>query len=133
MRLSQYGVPVFKSEGQSSLVATSLNSASSYQQLFTRERCCSSCHEQGTKKKFWVSVRNRTSDLRIPCSDASHLSHRDSTVSEVYYEVHDTRTILVTPFAIFQWSSDVIEPGMNIITYLAYEEYIVKVNQGNFA
>ena len=25
----------------------------------------SSCHERGTKKKFWVPVRNRTSDLRI--------------------------------------------------------------------
>ena len=25
----------------------------------------SSCHERGTKKKFWVPIRNRTSDLRI--------------------------------------------------------------------
>ena len=25
----------------------------------------SSCHERGTKKKFWVPMRNRTSDLRI--------------------------------------------------------------------
>ena len=30
----------------------------------------SSCHERGTKKKFWVPMRNRTSDLRIPRSDA---------------------------------------------------------------
>ena len=30
----------------------------------------SSCHERGTKKKFWVLMRNRTSDLRIPHSDA---------------------------------------------------------------
>ena len=36
----------------------------------------------GTKKKFWVPMRNRTSDLRIPRSDALPLSHRDSTVSE---------------------------------------------------
>ena len=25
----------------------------------------SSCHERGTRKKFWVPMRNRTSDLRI--------------------------------------------------------------------
>ena len=43
---------------------------------------CSSCHERGTEKKFWVPMRNRTSDLRIPRSDALPLSHRDSTVSE---------------------------------------------------
>ena len=52
-----------------------------------------SCHERGTKKKFWVPMRNRTSDLRIPHSDALPLSHRDSTVSEVYYEVHMTRVL----------------------------------------
>ena len=33
-------------------------------------------------------MRNRTSNLRIPPSDVLPLSHRDSTVSEVYYEVH---------------------------------------------
>ena len=38
-------------------------------------------------------MRNRTSDLRIPRSDALPLSHRDSTVSEVYYEVHMTRIL----------------------------------------
>ena len=43
------------------------------------------------QKKFWVPTKNRTSDLRIPGSDALPLSHRDSTVSEVYYEVHMTR------------------------------------------
>ena len=53
----------------------------------------SSCHERGTKKKFRVPIRNRTSDLRIPRSDALPLSHRDSTVSEVYYEVHMTRVL----------------------------------------
>ena len=37
-----------------------------------------------------IPVRNRTSDLRIPRSDAPPLSHRDSTVNEVYYEVHMT-------------------------------------------
>ena len=36
-------------------------------------------------------MRNRTSDPRIPRSDAQPLRHsRDSTVSEVYHEVHVT-------------------------------------------
>ena len=38
-------------------------------------------------------MRNQTSDLRIPRSDALPLSHRDSTVSEVYYKVHMTRVL----------------------------------------
>ena len=38
-------------------------------------------------------MRNQTSDLRIPRSDALPLSHRDSTVSEVYFEVHMTRVL----------------------------------------
>ena len=38
-------------------------------------------------------MRHRTSDLRILRSDALPLSHRDSTVSEVYYEVHMTRVL----------------------------------------
>ena len=42
---------------------------------------------------FFVSMRNGTSDLRIPRSDALPLSHKDSTMSEVYYEVHLTRIL----------------------------------------
>ena len=38
-------------------------------------------------------MRNRTSDLRIPRSDALPLSHRDSTLSEIYYEVHVKRVL----------------------------------------
>ena len=38
-------------------------------------------------------MRNRTSNLRIPRSDALPLSHRDSTVSEVSYEVHMTHVL----------------------------------------
>ena len=38
-------------------------------------------------------MRNRTSDLRSERSDALPLSHRDSTVSEVYYEVHMKRVL----------------------------------------
>ena len=52
-----------------------------------------SCHERGTKKTFWVPMRNRTLDQRIPRSDALPLSHRDPTVSEVNYEVHMTRVL----------------------------------------
>ena len=44
-------------------------------------------------------MRNRTSDLRISRSDALPLSHRDSTVSEVYYEVHLT-SVLHSPASI---------------------------------
>ena len=40
-----------------------------------------------------VPLRNRTSDLKIPSSDALPLSYRDSTVSEVYYEVHMIRVL----------------------------------------
>ena len=32
-------------------------------------------------------MRNRTSDLQIPHSNALPLSHRDSTVSKVYYKL----------------------------------------------
>ena len=35
-----------------------------------REIYFSSCHGRGTKNKFRVPARNRTSDLRIPRSDA---------------------------------------------------------------
>ena len=38
-------------------------------------------------------MKNRTSNFRIPPSDALPLSHRDSTVSEVYYEVDMTRVL----------------------------------------
>ena len=60
---------------------------------FHRERCFSSFRERETKKKCWVRMKNRTSDLLIPRSDALPLSHRDSTVSEVYYEVHITHVL----------------------------------------
>ena len=47
----------------------------------------------GKKENSEFPLRNRASDLRIPRSDALPLSHRDSTVSEVYYEVHMTRVL----------------------------------------
>ena len=45
------------------------------------------------KKKFRVPMRNQTSDLWIPRSDALPLSHRDSAVSKVYYKVHMTHVM----------------------------------------
>ena len=61
-----------------------------------RERCFSpltSVELLRVRVRVRVSMRNRTSHLRIPRSDALPLSHRDSMVSEVYYEfeVHVTR------------------------------------------
>ena len=47
----------------------------------------------GQRKSSESPVRNQTSDLRISRSDALPLSHRDSTVSEVYFEVHMTRVL----------------------------------------
>ena len=38
-------------------------------------------------------MRNWTSDLRIPSSDALPLSYRNFLVSEVYYEVHMSRVL----------------------------------------
>ena len=44
----------------------------------------SSCHERGTEK---ILGPHEELNLR-PRSDALQLSHRDSTTSAVYYEVH---------------------------------------------
>ena len=48
------------------------------------------------KEKILRSMRNQTSDLQIPCSNALPLSHRDSTVGEVYYKVHMTHVLHTT-------------------------------------
>ena len=48
------------------------------------------------RQTFCIPMRNRTSDLRIPRSDALSESHRDSMVSVVYYEVHMTRVLHTT-------------------------------------
>ena len=44
----------------------------------------------GKRKNSESGMRNRTSNLRIPRLDALPLSHEDSTVSDIYYEVHMT-------------------------------------------
>ena len=56
-----------------------------------KDRCFPSCNERGTEKKYGVPTRNRIQDLRIPRSDALPLSHRDSTVSEVYFLIEALR------------------------------------------
>ena len=38
-------------------------------------------------------MRNQTSDLMIPHPNALPLSHRDSTLSKAYYEVHMTHVL----------------------------------------
>ena len=53
------------------------SSQTTYYNNNKREMFFSSCHERGTKKKFWVLM---TSDLRVPRSDALPLSHGDSTI-----------------------------------------------------
>ena len=47
-------------------------------------------HIVGQRKNSESGMRNRTSNLRIPRLDALPLSHEDSTVSDIYYEVHMT-------------------------------------------
>ena len=39
----------------------------------------------------------------------------------------------MTPFAIYQQSSGVIEPDMNIVTCFTCEETLMSLNLGNFA
>ena len=59
----------------------------------------------GQRKSSEFPMRNRTSDLRIPCSDALPLSFWDSTVSGVYYEVQKTRlhhTASITKYSIYK-------------------------------
>ena len=46
-------------------------------------------HVTSVGQKYFLSpMSNRTSEHRIPRSNALPLSHRDSTVSEVHYEVY---------------------------------------------
>ena len=82
-------LPTLQLQKQSALVVK----GDGLKQYSTRGTCFSSCHERETKEKFWVPMRNWTSDLRIPHSDALPLNHKYSTVSEVYYEVHMIRVL----------------------------------------
>ena len=51
-----------------------------------------SCHERGTKEKFWVPMTNRISDIQIPRFVALLLSHGDYGERlygpyEIYYDI----------------------------------------------
>ena len=81
-----------------------------FQQLSTWERCFSSCHEHGTKKKFWVPMRNQTSDLQIPCSNALSLSHRDYSEGGLLWS------------SVWHTSCTLLGSAMSIISFL-YIEY----------
>ena len=60
------------------------------------------------KEKFWVPMRNWTSVLQIPCSEALPLSHRNSMVSKVLTKfIHNTSCIL-------------LESAMSIASYFVY-------------
>ena len=63
--------------------------------FFVMSRAWDKCHERRTEKRFWVPIRNRASDFRIPRSDALPLSYRDSTASEIYmnFVIYELRKI----------------------------------------
>ena len=63
--------------------------------LNEEERCFSSCHELGTKKKFWVPMRNWTSDLCILHCDALPLSQNRSRKSEsLRFDCYDITMVI---------------------------------------
>ena len=82
-----------------------------FPQLSTGEGCFSSCHEHGTKKKLWVSMRNQTSDLQIPCSNALSLSHRDYSEGGLLWS------------SVWHTSCTLLGSAMSIISCL-YIEYL---------
>ena len=47
----------------------------------------------GQRKNTESGIRNRTSNLRIPHPDVLPLSYKDSTMSDIYYEVYMTRVL----------------------------------------
>ena len=55
-----------------------------------------SCHKSGTRKNSESPWGIEPQTFGILSSDALPLSHRDSAVSEVYYEVHMTRVLHTT-------------------------------------
>ena len=58
------------------------------------DRCSSSCHKHGTRKKFWLPMRSWTLELQIPHPDALPQSHWDSVVRKAQYEVHTWHTAI---------------------------------------
>ena len=74
----------------------------------SKKRYFPSGHGRGTKKNSEFPWEIEPHDLRIPCSDALPLSHREFTVNEVYYEVHVTRVLHTAMISnvFFEYESD---------------------------
>ena len=63
-------------------------------------------------KSYWLEVCPRSTSDKFP----SWMLNRK------WWAIAVWQTILITPFAIYQQSSDMIEPDMNIITCFTCEE-----------
>ena len=87
------GVRVYKLQGREYMAGVHVNYIPSEKDVFL------SCHKCKTEKKFRVPMRNQPSALWIPCSSALPLSHRDSTLSEVYYKAHMTGILHTVRFS----------------------------------
>ena len=79
-------------------------------------------------------MRNQTSYLRILCSDALPLNHRDTVVSKVYYKVHMTcvlqtaRISNVHSIMFVNWIREMVsfELGKEIKMFFIYYEHRIK-------
>ena len=90
----------------------------------------SSCHERGTKKTFRVPIRNRISDLRIPCSDALPQSRRDSMVSKAYYKVHIWHTSCILLRSAMSIASCFVNWIRKMVTFVWVGETFQGVGKG---
>ena len=63
-------------------------------------------------------MREQTSDLRIPRSDALPVSHRDSSVSKFHYDVHE-------------WHASCMLLGSDNVDSVTFCKYIVNVPHGD--
>ena len=81
-------------------------------------------------------MRNQTSYLRILCSDALPLNHRDTVVSKVYYKVHMTHVLQtagisnVHSIMFVNWIREMasFELGKEIKMFFIYYEHRIKKN-----
>ena len=78
----------------------------------------SSCHKHGTEKKIGVVMRNRTSDLRIPCSKGQRFD--SSWGLRIFFFVPHLRKDEKTSFFISLPSSKLTISLISIIDLLSY-------------
>ena len=90
----------------------------------------SSCHENGTKKTFWVPIRNWTSDLRIPRSDALPQSRRDSVLSKAYYKVHIWHASCILLRSVMSIASCFVNWIRKMVTFVWVRETFQGVGKG---